>query len=83
MNDVDVLIRSHGNSRFLLSAIDSVQKQVFAGRYRIHVSIFESSLDLLIRLEEMSSRDQICLHKCDRAGYAYPLNLMIGCGSGR
>ncbi len=80
--DVDVLIRSHGDSQFLLQAIDSVQKQVFTGELKIHVSTFREPIHLRKSLEELHRRESICLHECDRAGYAYPLNLMLDCSSG-
>ena len=80
--DVDVLIRSHGDSQFLLQAIDSVQKQVFTGELKIHVSTFRAPIHLQKSLEELLRRESICLHVCDRAGYAYPLNLMLDCSSG-
>lgn len=80
--DVDVLIRSHGDSQFLVQAIDSAQNQSFTGRAKIHVSAFGTPIHLQIHLEELSRRGSICLHMCDRAGYAYPLNLMLNCSSG-
>jgi len=80
--DVDVLIRSHGDSQFLFQAIDSVQKQIFTGRVKIHVSAFRTPTHLWTQLEELSRRGSICLHICDQAGYAYPLNLMLECASG-
>ena len=39
-------------------------------------------MQLRKKLEELSHRELICLHNCDRAGYAYPLNLMLECSSG-
>lgn len=82
MNNVDVLIRSHGNSRFLLDAIDSVKTQVFTGTLRIHVSAFKVDRSLLNCLEAMSNEGEICLHHCELPGYSYPLNLMLACASG-
>ena len=79
---MDVLVRSHGDSQFLLQAIDSVQSQLFTGSVKIHVSAFRTPIHLRIQLEELSRRESICLHMCDRAGYAYPLNLMLKCSSG-
>ena len=80
--DVDVIIRSHGDSQFLLQAIDSVQKQVFTGELKIHVSTLTAPIHLRDSLEELHRQASICLHVCDRAGYAYPLNLMLDCSSG-
>ena len=81
--NVDVLIRAHGDSRYLENAIESVQTQMFAGELRIHVTMFELRPELLSRLAAMSIRKEVCLHPCDKAGYAYPLNLMIQCAEGR
>ncbi len=79
--DVDVLIRSHGDSAYIEGAIKSVLDQEFDGEILCHVSLYNPSPRVISIVEKMGIDKRVCIHRVHRAGYAAPLNLMLACNS--